>query len=465
MKRIAILVLSFALSFMLCLPVHGLYMTPETSGDCVSDVAKILSDTEIQDLTQKIGQLQSEYNYNVVIHIADEVVSNDEMSNYADDFCSYNGYCDGETDSGIALVYFDSVDRYIVKEIGADTNVYETEDLETLEKTFASDLSSHTLYEAFDRYIDNVYNHIESFPESEVFIKAEEESIFFPLEFKDPFALDVEGLNPDRGDSVVDDAELLEYWEEQVLSTKIKNIIEQYSFDVVIHTAPTANGAIVRKYVDEFYTKNGYGYGENYDGMVFALVMDSRDYCTNAYGLGIDIFNDNVINYLGDTVVDYLSDGDYYEAFSTYLDEVEQYLYEYENGIVDDEYYEMYGDGYDGGLSVDSDTFVSDVIKIEFGVLIFALLVAAFVVFVMKKQMNTAVAKHEANDYIKNGSFNISNSSDMFLYDTVTKRAKPQNNGGSSGSSRPSGGGGFSGGSRTHTSSSGRSYSSGGGKF
>jgi len=55
---------------------------------------------------------------------------------------------------------------------------------------------------------------------------------------------------------------------------------------------------------------------------------------------------------------------------------------------------------------------------------------------------------------MKSGSLNITESRDTFLYNTVTRTAKPKNT--DSGSS---------GGSSTHTSSSGETHGGGGGKF
>ena len=55
-----------------------------------------------------------------------------------------------------------------------------------------------------------------------------------------------------------------------------------------------------------------------------------------------------------------------------------------------------------------------------------------------------------ANNYLKNGSLNITDSSDIFLYSNVTRTAKPKNNDNDS---------------STHESSSGNTYGGGGGKF
>lgn len=69
----------------------------------------------------------------------------------------------------------------------------------------------------------------------------------------------------------------------------------------------------------------------------------------------------------------------------------------------------------------------------------------------MKAKLTTVRAQAAANSYMKNGSMNITDSREMFLYKNVTRTKR---------SSESSGGG-----SSTHTSSSGTSHGGGGGKF
>ena len=72
----------------------------------------------------------------------------------------------------------------------------------------------------------------------------------------------------------------------------------------------------------------------------------------------------------------------------------------------------------------------------------------------MKRKLHTVNMQAAANNYLKNGSLNITESNDIFLYSNVTKTAKPQDNDSNSGS-----------GSSTHESSSGNTYGGGGGTF
>ena len=79
------------------------------------------------------------------------------------------------------------------------------------------------------------------------------------------------------------------------------------------------------------------------------------------------------------------------------------------------------------------------------------IVVAFVIVHSMKSKLKTVKMQAAAGSYLKNGSLNITQSNDIFLYSNVTRTAKPKENN-SSGSS-------------THTSSSGNTYGGGGGKF
>ena len=83
--------------------------------------------------------------------------------------------------------------------------------------------------------------------------------------------------------------------------------------------------------------------------------------------------------------------------------------------------------------------------------LVIGFVLAKIVVGVMKGQLKTVRYQAAADSYVKSGSMDITESRDMFLYHTVTRTEKPENDS-SSGSS-------------THTSSSGTTHGGGGGKF
>lgn len=70
---------------------------------------------------------------------------------------------------------------------------------------------------------------------------------------------------------------------------------------------------------------------------------------------------------------------------------------------------------------------MSDATK-EIILILIALAVAFFITYLMKKSMNTAVIKTEAEDYVVENSLDITRSLDVFTYSTVIKTPRPKDN-------------------------------------
>ena len=73
-------------------------------------------------------------------------------------------------------------------------------------------------------------------------------------------------------------------------------------------------------YADDFYDYNGYGYGDSNDGLILIVVMDTSDWWISTCGKAIKTFTDAGIEYIGEQIVPYLSNGDYYGAFDKFAD-------------------------------------------------------------------------------------------------------------------------------------------------
>lgn len=78
--------------------------------------------------------------------------------------------------------------------------------------------------------------------------------------------------------------------------------------------------------------------------------------------------------------------------------------------------------------------------------------IAVIISVVMRSGMKTVRMKPDAADYMKSGSLHINKSRDMFLYNHVTRTAKPKEESSDGGSS-------------THTSSSGETHGGSSGSF
>ena len=222
----------------------------------------------------------------------------------------------------------------------------------------------------------------------------------------------------DTPERLVDEADILTASEEKEIAAKLDEISEKHKVDVVIVTVDSVGYKTPQSFADDYYDYNGY---QN-DGVLLLISMEERDWYISTAGLVIDAVTSSNVDYIGDVMTPYLSDGNYAEAFRAYANECEYYINGYINGFP-----------FDVGMSL--------VISLVIG-----LVVAFIVTMIMKGQLKSVRANDVADEYVKKGSMNVTLSRDLFLYRHITRREKPKDN-------------------DSHRSSSGRSHGGGGGKF
>ena len=75
------------------------------------------------------------------------------------------------------------------------------------------------------------------------------------------------------------------------------------------------------------------GHGENRDGVLLLVCMDSREYRILSKGFAGEAIGPDQIDAIGEAIVSDLSDGDYADAFFTFADQCAYYLDGYLNGF------------------------------------------------------------------------------------------------------------------------------------
>lgn len=258
---------------------------------------------------------------------------------------------------------------------------------------------------------------------------------------------------------VIDDAGLLTDIERNELEEKAKSLRSTYEMDVVILTVDTLNGKSAQNYADDYYDENGYGYGNDYSGILFLLAMEEREWYISTCGDAIYAFPDYGLDRLGELVVPDLSGGDYYNAFVRYLDALPSYFEEYGEGQPMDGHGEpnYNPDPYSPNRREEI-VYYQPKHQVNIAVsLLLGVVAAVIVILVMCSTMNTRRRQSGAANYLKPGSYHLYNHQDLFLYSRVSKVRRQENNGGH--------GGGRSGGSHVHRSSGGRSHGGRGGRF
>jgi len=247
----------------------------------------------------------------------------------------------------------------------------------------------------------------------------------------------------DETKKVYDFADLFTNSEESLLYYEITDFISKSNLDMAVVTINNNPRYSAMKYADDFYDYNNFGIGATNDGLLFLIDMDTREMWISTTGNAILMYDDARIDNILDAAYLEISNKDYYECASKFVEKSEYYYNlgipsSNKNASIDEN-----GDYiYNSGVS-DSDMI--------FPLLIFSIIVALIVVFIMKGRHKTIRKATTAWAYMHNPS--ITYREDTFLTTFTNRTYSPR-------STSSSGGG-----SSTHRSSSGRSHGGGGRRF
>lgn len=235
---------------------------------------------------------------------------------------------------------------------------------------------------------------------------------------------------------LIDAADLLSDSEESALLQALDEVSERQKLEVVIVTTDTTEGSDVASYADDLYDYCNFGYGPSRDGLLLLISMEDRDWYISTCGYGITAFTDAGIQYIGKQMKSDLSAGNYAAAFRTYIEKCDEFITQARTDKPFDK----------SNLPKAPMPAMWALVSLAVGIF-----VAITVVGSMKAKLKTVRFQSEAGNYVRDGSLNITQSRDLFLYRTVdrTERHKDDEDSGSS----------------THTSSSGTTHGGGGGKF
>lgn len=240
---------------------------------------------------------------------------------------------------------------------------------------------------------------------------------------------------------VVDNAGVLTPDDLATLNTMADNVSEQYQCDVAYILVSGTDGKDSESYTFVFYEQNGYGYGDNDDGIMLLIDVANRQFRCITHGYGAYAVTDAGQEYLEDSYLKHLKNSNWAKAGEAYISAVDTLL----SGARSAAPYDV------GNMPEESLGAVWILIDVLIG------FVLAFIpVGIMKHKLKTVEARDDAANYVRNGSFQLIHSRDHLVNSYITKTPRPKDDDNHSG-----GGGGTS----FTSSSSGRSYGSHGGSF
>lgn len=227
---------------------------------------------------------------------------------------------------------------------------------------------------------------------------------------------------------IIDESEVIPSADETVLLQKINELSEKYEFDLVIMTVNSESlaGISVEDFANDTFLYCGFGYGENRDGMLLLMVMDTRDMSVSKNGYALTAFTDAGFDYIIEQIKSDLGEDNFTKAFTDYVDLCDDFLEKAKAG-------EPYTE----------DTLPKEPFSVVTSLIISVIIgfvIALIVTGVMRGKLKSVRYQAAASDYARSGSLVVTESRDFFLYRTVSRREKKKENDSGSGD----GGGGSS---------------------
>lgn len=224
---------------------------------------------------------------------------------------------------------------------------------------------------------------------------------------------------------LVDDADIFTDEEEVELTTKLDALRANHpESDFVVFTDTSSYGLSRDVCAADFYVFNGYGIGDDYNGMILFICMEEGNRGWYFWGTGACekyFKSDDNIDHLNATIKPYLSEGQYAQGVSASLDDLDV----------------LFTKGkFPKGFRP----------LILIGALLGGLVIGFVVRAVMVDEMNNVEEATQANLYLDKGSVHLRHNADYFLYRTVNrvKREKKSSSSTRSSSGRSGSGGGGS---------------------
>ena len=224
-------------------------------------------------------------------------------------------------------------------------------------------------------------------------------------------------------DLMYDGENLLAAEEAIDLESDYADFAASHDFIPILVTTDSFEGKSAETYAGNWYDSHGYPA----DGILLLVSLTEGEWYILTNGVCYDRISDWDAEEMGEILVEYLRDGDYYEAFAMFPELAEHFMEASDSNV--------------GGVEAPTGKKnYGKTIAICMGV---GLLIGLIAVAIMASMMKTVRSQSGAADYVRSGSMHLTNQRDIFLYSHVTRTPRPKSNssGSSGGGSRGGAGG------------------------
>ena len=192
-----------------------------------------------------------------------------------------------------------------------------------------------------------------------------------------------------EGKYLRDQSGVISFSDGMSLENALEQVSDIHKIDVAVLIVQDADYYSLSDYADDYYDNN---YGK--DGLALVVVLDKNDRYVTASGSCIDYVNDDFLEDISQAISPHFEEENYAEGIRAFVTEV------------------------DGGINAYKAFQVFKLVLISVGI---GLAVSLITAKILKEQLNGAKFASGAAVYQKPGSFNVTNSRDIFLYSNITR--------------------------------------------
>ncbi|MDO4845160.1 MAG: TPM domain-containing protein [Oscillospiraceae bacterium] len=399
----------------------------------VNDFADLLTEAQVSDLDDKIVEKIERYQFDLPICLGSGY-GEDTLEEFSEWFYPHNEFGYGEDKEGLLLAVDTTKKEAVVTAFGPICRLlYPEADCGRIAGDFMASYLVDGCADAIETYLTSVDAYLAADFETDGVPEAARPETE-PMPYWYP--ADVESFEDfhTAADTprVVDNADIFTDEEEDALAAKLAELRDKHSADFVLFTDTSSHSLTRGIYSADFYVFNGYGVGDDYNGMILYICMEpgNRGWWEAGTGACERLFTEENVNALDDRLEPYMLDGEYAEGVMNFFSNLD--------GLFTN-----------GRMPISSGSMLLRVLIAG----VISLIVILIVRGAVRKKMIVVRQGAEADEYLARDTFKLRSSHDYFLR-TVTTREKIERSSG--------GGSSYSGG---YSSSSGRSFSGGGRSF
>ena len=222
---------------------------------------------------------------------------------------------------------------------------------------------------------------------------------------------------------LVDDANLLTASDKSSISSILDQISEQQQCDVIIVTVKSISdnyniSGDADAYAEDYFSENDYGYGDTKDGILLLISIADNDWAIHSNGFAGIAFTSAGKEHIMGEVTPLLAENNFNEAFTTFAKKSDTFLTQAKKG-------KPYGEGNLPGKGI---TYVTVLISLGIGIIL-----ALIITTQMKSALKTVHQQTKADEYVHEGSMNITVKRETFLYKDISKTERQTSTNSSSG--------------------------------